>query len=242
MIAKMKYSNFCRGILRLNSSEGQCDEQYALQSEFATRGVVPLSQRVRTASLSSAADCNRGNSLRERDVRVGGAPLEARAGAQKTIHIAHCFEQRRVLGELSRRPSPQRSDFQSKRIGARTARTDFVFDTRLHRISKRAFQPVQLGFFFRSEIDFYGRSRRDRVSRSTAFDDAKIVRTARFIRNANRRKLNNPARNRRDGIRSAKIRPTVAAGSGDRYLKTARSNSLRGDVFDRRSVDRNHGG
>src|ERR1700740_754890 len=145
MIAKMKYSNLRRGILRLNSSEGQCDAEPALQSEFAPRRVVPLGQRVRTASLSSAADCNRGNSLRERDVGIGGAPLEARAGSQKTIHVAHRFEKRRILGQLPRRPRSERSNFESKRISARTARTDFVFDTRLHRISNRAFQSLQLG-------------------------------------------------------------------------------------------------
>src|SRR6202007_201098 len=145
MIAKMKYSNFRRGILRLDSGEGQCDEQHALQSEFATRWGVALCQRVGTASLSSAADCNRGNSLRERDVGVGGAPLEARACTQKTIHVAHRFEKRRILGQLSRRPRSERSNFESKRISARTARTDFVFDTRLHRISNRAFQSLQLG-------------------------------------------------------------------------------------------------
>ena len=114
-------------------------------------------------------------------------------------------------GELSRWPRSQGIDFHPERIATRAACGGFVLHACLHRIAKSAFQSIQLGFLFRAKIDLHRRARRNRIHRSAALDHAEIVGAARIVRNLDGRKFHDAARKRGDGIRSAKIRPAVAA-------------------------------
>ena len=157
-----------------------------------------------------------GNSLRERNVRVGGTAFEARSVAEKAVHVAHRFEQRRILGQLSRWPRSQRANilFAACRCSNGSQR-DFVFHARLHRIAKRAFHSIEFGFVFGAQVYFHRSARGNRIHRCAAFDDAEIVGAARIVGHADRRKLHDAARERGDGIRSAEIGPAVSAGAGD---------------------------
>src|SRR5580658_645899 len=90
-----------RDILGLNSGEGDGGEEQALQAKFAAGGVIPLGGGVRAAAFSAASERNGGDVERERNVRVSGTALQARAIAEEAIHVAQSFEQRGVFRQFS---------------------------------------------------------------------------------------------------------------------------------------------
>ena len=96
----------------LDAGERERYEQNSLQAEFAALRVVPFAERVRAAALTAAADRNCRNSLRERNIGVGGTAFEARAIAEKAIDVANRFEERRIFGKFSGGPCAEGTKIQ----------------------------------------------------------------------------------------------------------------------------------
>src|SRR5580704_5827983 len=89
--------------LGLDSSEGDTCKEQALQTHFASGGVVPFRDSVRAAAFPAAAERNGGDVERKRNVGVGGTAFETRTIAEKAIHVAQSFEQRSVVRQFPRR-------------------------------------------------------------------------------------------------------------------------------------------
>ncbi len=98
---------FCWSESGLKAGERHRGKQEALEAELAIGGVVPFAEGVRSAAGAARSDGHRGNAKRERNIRVGGAALQARAIAQEAINIANGLEQRRIVGKRSGRPRAQ---------------------------------------------------------------------------------------------------------------------------------------
>ena len=86
---------------------------------------------VRAAAFSSAAERNGGNAERERNVGVGGTAFEARAIAEKAVHAAESFEQRRIIWQAFRRGANRASGIPLAANHSRRARRPFLRSRRL---------------------------------------------------------------------------------------------------------------
>ena len=96
-----------RDILGLDSGERDGREEQPLQSQFAAGGVVPFGGGVRAAAFSAAAERDGGDVEREGNVRVGGTAFEARAIAEKAVHVADVSSSAALSGNFpaGREPS-----------------------------------------------------------------------------------------------------------------------------------------
>src|SRR4029077_15373825 len=214
----MQKSAAARFILWLDSGEGKRDEEQALQAHFAAGGVVPLAERVRTATLPSSAERNCGNALRKRNVRVSRTSFQARAVAEEAVHVSDCLDERRIVRNFSRGARAERPEAHLEQIVGGMVRSRLFAQAGLHGIAQRGFHSIQLGILFGAQINFHGGARGNGVDRCAAFDRAEIVRAAGLVWNVDRGEFYNAAREGGDRIRRAKIGPAVPARADDTYL------------------------
>src|ERR1700723_630445 len=217
--------------LWLQTREGDGGEKKPLQAQFPARRIVPFVQSVRAVGFAPPAEGNRGDAERQRNIRVGGTVLEAGAHAEKTVNATNGIEQRRIFGELTCGADAERARSQLQRHAGVSRAGHFFFYAGLHRFAQRRLHFGHFGLVLGAQINLDDGARGNRIHGRAAFDDPKIVRAAGIFRNAQGGKFDDAAGKRGDRIRRAEIRPTVAAGAGDRNFKTMRRDTLGGDVL-----------
>ena len=116
----------------------------------------------------------------------------------------------------------------------------FFASAGLHGVAQGALHFIYFSFILGAQVHFHRGTRGDGIHRSAAFDHAEIVGTPGIIGNRKRRKFHNTAGKRGDGIGRAEIGPAVSAGAGNGDFEAVRGDTLRGDVFSRSAVHRDH--
>src|SRR5216110_1947707 len=86
-----------------NSGNSKNRKKSALQSGFATRGVVPFLKRVSSATVAARSDGNSLDAQRERHIRVCRRALNARLIANKLVGGTKGGQQWRIRGQFSAR-------------------------------------------------------------------------------------------------------------------------------------------
>src|SRR4051794_26413993 len=109
-----------------DSDRAEREDESALESEVAARGVVPLFERVGAAGGSARADCDGGDAARDCDVRVGRGAVEEGLRAYGARRLGGESDERVLGRSLASGAVADEFHFEFERRRARPARGSFV--------------------------------------------------------------------------------------------------------------------
>src|SRR5690242_16313377 len=222
-----------------NSKNGQ---QGALQAELPRVRVVPFLQGMGAAAAAPCANRDGVNPERQRNVGIRGGALDAGFVPDIFVGSAKSGKQWRIRAQFPTGTAAEQFDSpleNSFRAVAR--RLQLVSHPRGNGFMQGGFQPRQLVLALRANVHLDVRLERYGIHRSTTLDLPDVESGTRANRDFRIDKTYRTANQSVDRIGHAKIRPTVAAGTGNGSLEPPRGERLGCDMLRAGTIDHHNG-